>query len=152
MDFEAIVTTVRDWLSHNWTDLGVLLLTVCNFSSFVVKKIYSWRLKKNDSTKTCSLSSQGQADISQNGEEHEGNQCDAESNEGRNQIMSLKVSGLSSAHCDDSVQKDSSSSSSSVLHQVELLYKVKQIVAKFDMSNDSKIEVLKYILEVEDEN
>lgn len=157
MDFELIVTIVRDWLSENWTDLGVLLLTVCNFASFVIKKIYSWRLKKNDSTQSRTFRPEGQTNISPDREEHEGNQCDAESDERRNQIVSTKISFGSAST--DNIVKDSSNLSDSVytaspavLNEVQLLYKVKQILVKPEMSNDSKIEILKFILEVEDEN
>ena len=155
MDFESIVIIVRDWLSENWTDLGVLLLTVCNFASFVIKKIYSWRLKKNDGKKTGSVSTKGQENISQNGEEHEGYQCDAESDERRNQTVSTKVS-FGSVCTDKSLKVSPSdisdavyTASPAVLNEVQLLYKVKQILVKCEMSNDSKIEVLKFILEVE---
>lgn len=157
MDFEAIVTTVRNWLSENWTDLGVLLLTVCNFASFVIKKIYSWRLKKNDSSKTGPLGSEGQTYISSDGEEHEGNQCDAEGDERRNQTVSTKVS-FGSARTSipvwdlSDISDDVYTASPAVLNEVQLLYKVKQILVKPEMSNDSKIAVLKFILEVEDEN
>lgn len=149
MDFELIVTIVRDWLSENWTDLGVLLLTVCNFASFVIKKIYSWRLKKNDSTQSRTFRSEGQTNISSDREEHEGNQCDAESDEGRNQIVSTKVSFGSVGSVSEPVTVPAEAAATTSVGAEELIYKIKGILKKPEMTKDSKIEVLKFILEVE---